>query len=492
MVVAPGDGVRMTAACAAGQPDEAALLWRQMALSVAPGRRSARMPIHAGLRPVLRLFEIAASGSLTGGPSVPSAGALYPYEHVAVVAGEDGPEMYGVDVARRSCRLLGSGARVEGALDEAGLGPCRPGAAVLLTVVRPWLSMRKYGTRGYLYAHLDAAHLATHLLCLAAGTHAGAQLRTRLAAGALGDLLALDATCRFLHSALVLQGPPSEAATFCDAAWTCADLRDGPPPAPVVSGLERECWGPIARHRETARAADPALDPALDPAAGPARVRARPLLPGAASWLGAGSPEQAEPWAVLAARRRSTKDFAAATLPGRTLDRTLAALATPLPTDLPDDTGLRVTLVVRDVAGWAPGSHPLDGPGRPTRPVAACPDTDEMVRMCMGQEHLRHGCVVVLFHAPRSEIVGRGARGVDTALLRAGALAHLLYLGAAASGAAVTTIGGFDSDRWRTLARLPDGHDVLYVAMLGVPGTAAVKLDRLSTPIHDERWSRAD
>nr|WP_237694017.1 nitroreductase family protein [Streptomyces sp. SID2888] len=78
--------------------------------------------------------------------------------------------------------------------------------------------------------------------------------------------------------------------------------------------------------------------------------------------------------------------------------------------------------------------------------------------------------------------------GVEQALLRAGALAHLLCLSATDTGIAITTIGGFDAGRWHALAGIPGENEVLYVALLGVTGASAVKLDRLQRAYaHDER-----
>ncbi|MEV7966484.1 nitroreductase family protein [Sphaerisporangium sp. NPDC088356] len=451
--------------------DGAAWLWKRMALSATPCAEAPRVPVPVELRSILRLLEIAANGSPTGGPSVPSAGALYPYEHYAVVAGTEGPAVYGVDVARRGCRLLRAGSQVERALDRADLALRRPGRALVLNVVRPWLSMRKYGNRGYLYAQLDAAHLATHLLCLTRDAGGGAELRTRIAASPVTELLALDPACRFLHSVLVVDGGPEAARSYCDTAWTCSDVRDDPVAATVVKGLETECWQTIAAHR------------AMSPVPRPHPVRLQTLIPGIVPPPDTGPLPYPEPWTGLAARRRSAKDFADLPLTARVLRYALAALATPLTTDLSPGTELGTTLVVRDVTGWRPGSYPLHGPaGLAAVPVAPPPSGDEVVRVCMGQEHLRHAAATVLFHAPREEIVNGGARGVDDALLRAGALAHLLYLGATAAGVAVTGVGGFDADRWRALTALPEAHDVLYVVMLGVPGNGPVKLDRLSTP----------
>jgi hypothetical protein len=106
----------------------------------------------------------------------------------------------------------------------------------------------------------------------------------------------------------------------------------------------------------------------------------------------------------------------------------------------------------------------------------------------MGQRHLRDASALVLFHAARRDLLAAGVSGIDETLLRAGMLAHLLYLGAAGAGAAVTAIGGFDGPRWARLTGLAPGTEVLYIALLGLPGTAAVKTDRLAAArAHDER-----
>ncbi|WP_181763922.1 nitroreductase family protein [Streptomyces albidus (ex Kaewkla and Franco 2022)] len=464
--------------------------WKRMTLSAAPAEVSSppRIPVPAELRSVLSLFETAVRGSVTGEPSAPSAGALYPYEHYAAVPHPQGAAVYAVDPVQRRCRLLRAGPQVVHALEQSGLDAPREQTSVVLSVVRPWLSMRKYGDRGYLYAQLDTAHLATHLLCLASENFAGAELRTRLISTSLSLLLDFGGNCRFVHSALVLQGgttadgagadggPDSGgAATDVAQTWRCVDDRMGAPLGRAACWPETECWQTLTEYRPRS-----AVSPAV-PAAPAA------LFPGVQESARRQAFPRRSSLTELAARRRSTKDFGAAALPGDALEHTLAALGTPLTTDLPEVTGLGATLVVRRVEGMAPGCYPIHGDGLADA-CAAAPDGDELVRLCMGQEHLRHTGAVVLFHAPRGELFRHGARGVDDALLRAGALAHLLYLGSTEAGSAITTIGGFDAGRWGRLAALPKGHEVVYVAMLGMPGESTVKLDRLNRAYaHNER-----
>ncbi|MET7554057.1 nitroreductase family protein [Streptomyces albidoflavus] len=449
-------------------------LWRRMALAATTEAtpQPRRVPVPTELRGALRLFEEAVEGSLNGGPSVPSAGALHPYEHVVVAGGAGGPSVFAVDVARRTCRLTYSGEQVTRALDDSGLPLPGPDAFLVLTVVRPWLSMRKYGDRGYLYAQLDAAHLGAHLLCLGSRSHRRAEWLTRAASEPLAALLGLADNCRFLHSVLLLD----DVVDSCpepSRSWTCTDARNTEPGVPPLAFLEGQSWRTVAPYRQAA----------------PARTtlaRRAPLLPAAPDAEGL---LRDGALSRLLARRRSTKDFAPADLPGGALRKALSALATPLTTDLPEADGFGATLVALQVAGVDPGAYPLRGGRIAAEPaVRAVADRDSIVRICMGQEHLRHTAAAVVLHTRRHRMFPRGMAGVDQALLRAGALAHLLCLGATGAGIAVTTIGGFDSRRWHALASLPEEDEVLYVAMLGTGGTAPVKLDRLQrTYAHDER-----
>ncbi|MFH8476220.1 hypothetical protein [Streptomyces sp. NPDC018000] len=463
---------------------DALRLWRRMALEATTdgAQQPQRISVPVELRAALRLFEAATKGPVKGSPSAPSAGALYPYEHFVVTGDPQGPAVFAVDVARRSCRLLHRGEQVAQVLEHSGFAsthsdPTALDAFLVLTVVRPWLSMRKYGDRGYLYAQMDAAHLGVHLLCLGSRSHRRAQWLTQAATGPLTALLGLSDNCRFLHSVLLLDDPVHGCTrTPPQGTWSCTDARGGAP-QPLPTDLpEAQYWRRLAAYRP-------------DPPEHSAAPRRGPLLTGAPATGQGGSAAAGTDLAGLTARRRSAKDFAAEVLPADAVRDALAAMVTPLTTDLSVGDGFGATLVVRRVAGLAPGAYRVRAGGIAPEPsgttVAA---DDEIVRICMGQEHLRHTAAAVVFHARRQEIFPLGMTGIDQALARAAALAHLLCLGATGAGAAVTTIGGFDTVRWHALAAVPEEEEVLYVAMLGTAGTSAVKLDRLQRAYaHDER-----
>lgn len=451
---------------------DALRFWQQMALAAAPdGAPTAqRIGLPAELRGALALFETAAEGSLNGGPSVPSAGALYPYEIYVVTDGPSGPAVFSVDITRRSCRLLHDGEQVAATLETGGLALPGPDAFLVLIAVRPWLSIRKYDDRGYLYAQLDAAHLGTHLLCLADRTHGRAEWLTRAATGPLGALLRLGDNHMFPHSVLLVADPLATDVRS-PGPWTCTDWRNVPPARRLADGSEARCWRGLAPRLQR-------------PATHTATPSPRPLLPGSDGTEPGGAADHAL-LADLAPWRRSAKDFSGSELSEDRVRQALAVLGTPLTTGLPPSDGFGATLVVRRIAGLTPGAYPIRGTGgmaaEPTGTTAAT--GDDIVRICMGQEQLRHTCAAVVFHARHRDIFRLGTRGIDEALLRAGALAHLVCLGATGAGIAVTTIGGFDAGGWHSLAGLADEDEVLYVAMLGTPGTSSVKIDRLQ-PAH--------
>lgn len=461
----------------AGEAERVALrFWQQMALAAAPdgAPRPRSMAVPAELRAPLALFQASAEGAATGGHSVPSAGALYPYELRVVTGGPDGPRVFAVDVARRTCCLTHEGAGVAEALRGSGLEPPGPDAFLVLLLVRPWLSIRKYDDRGYLYAQLDTAHLGTHLLCLGTRSHRRAEWLTRAASGPLSTLLGLGDDYLFLHSVLLLDGPVEGRLPAVDA-WNCSDRREVRRSPRLPDHFEGRCWQRLAAYRR-------------ERPAGSGGARRLSLLDGSGAPSSSRQPSGLTGLAGLTGRRRSAKDFGPGTLSADAVVRALAAMSAPLPTDLPSSEGFGATLVARRVDGLASGSYRVLGGGTLAAASSAVASDDDIARICMGQEHLRSAAAAVVFHARHEEIFRLGMEGVDDALLRAGTLAHLLYLGATGAGVAITTIGGFDAGRWHDLAGLPYEDEVLYIAILGVRGAAAVKADRLQPAHAHGRW----
>lgn len=134
---------------AARHPEPTTDMWARMVLSSATADAPAEAIRSPGLQMVLSLLDegvlLGGDGRPRGTRAVPSAGAVYPYEFAAIVMEGGHPSAFRIDGDRRHCTRLASGARVATCLTSSGLSLPPDGGAVVITLIRPWLSMRKYG-----------------------------------------------------------------------------------------------------------------------------------------------------------------------------------------------------------------------------------------------------------------------------------------------------------------------------------------------------------
>ncbi|MYW45123.1 nitroreductase family protein [Streptomyces sp. SID161] len=458
-------------------PDRVADLWARVALPAAAPEPPAGPVVAPGLRLALSLLE---EGVLTSranrscgsyaARAVPSAGAVYPYEF-AVLALEDGvPTAYRVDADRRTCARLAAGAAVGAALDASVLAVPEGGGALIVTLTRPWLSMRKYGDRGYLYTQLDAGHAAGNLMLAAAGRGTAGVLRLRFPRESFSELLEAGENCREIHSAiLVPAGPTDESWT----RWTVHDDTDPERRGPGWrSWLESTCWDSLTGWPQHSGPPDPGAD-----SAPLARIRTDRQSP--AGHHGLGDPSG---WPELIGTRSSSKAFTGDPVSADAVWQAVSALATPLATDLPESSPLSATLVLRSTT--EPAQDAVYRLRTGERQPGRLPTTDEVARACMQQRALAGAAAVLLLHVPRTSLAGAGsaagAESLRELAFRCGALGQLLYLGANRAAVGVTAIGGFDTPLWRTLAGLPEDDEILYALLLGCPDDSGIKFDRLA------------
>jgi hypothetical protein len=425
--------------------------WDRMMVTSTAGVRAVTGAVPSGLGAALALIDdgFGAPNPAGDGRAVPSAGAIYPGECYVVTV--DGA--WYADAARRACYRLPVVGIVASQLERAAIAAPPDDGALVVIVTRPWLSMRKYGHRGYLYTQLDTGHLAANLLGMATDRGMPADLRLRFRRAPLAELLTIGDQCREIHS--VLRIAPTRPAAVPD--WKIYDDDGGPEPA---SWLERACWQ--------------SLGPLLTDDAPPAPVRRRALLPPGADFpLGAPANITGR-WAQLAVERRSSKGFRAEAIPGPALGRALSAIGSPLAVDLAATGALQVTLVARSVTGLAPGIYRFGA-------AAALQVGDEdLVTACARQDHVRHAAACVLWHVCRDDLLGHSPSVMREMLFQAATLSQLLYLGATDAGIGVTGVGGFDTRWWRRLGCVPEQHELLYLVLLGADATG-VKWDRLPT-----------
>lgn len=469
--------------------------WDRMALAPYTPQPRGVTVIAPALAAALDLIDCGFTDTHSGPAgcyAVPSAGAVYPYEFAVIIAEQGRPAVFHADPLRRRIARLAAPDSAGALLNAAGLAlPSRSGALIAI-IARPWLSIRKYGDRGYLYTQLDSAHVAVNLLGVAAERFS-AGLRLRFGREALAELLTVAESCREVHSVLRIEpaahsGSAAGRPQVGPPAWQTSGSGPEKP-----SWLERMCWESLCTlvpdSADAVRQPDTYQHTTAD-------------LPGSAD----GTPTPAQQWSELSYRRRSSKGFRPGTVPVGDVTRILAMARAPLAVDTMDTTGfldaagLRTTLVARSISGLVPGAYHLSvahgtapfGSEPPTSAVRYTPvataasamtggTDEEIVRACMHQEHLGTCAAAVLFHAERDKIVGRAPTAMRDLMFRAGGLAQLYYLGARSRSVGVTAVGGFDSARWRALAGLDEDQELLYLLLLGVDGGPGVKWDRLQT-----------
>lgn len=418
------------------------------------------------------------------GPSgqrrVPSAGAIFPYTTMVLAneqheSGATGWSLFRVSPDGRVADLPAD--RALASRLARSFHPVADERLVhLLVLNRPWMSIRKYGPRGYLYSRLDAAHALVNLLGIALETR-DAWLQLGCGGEDTEDLLVDQARYHELCGVVSIRGDSSDTAggtavevSAADAAPDSADVPDG-------DTLEAACWsllGDLVRQRAPRGSAVTVASPHT---VAPAEAEHDLRLAGR--------------WSQASAMRRSTRRFGGPAVEVDRIAAALSALGTQLPMSLQAGGASLI-----DVTVFVPNALESEADlcrqlGRYGRVVAPPKATDRaaITAACMGQQHLREAQAFVLVSASRRRLLYEGRGQFEDTLFRAGASGQLMYLGSAQAGVGITTVGGFDSARWSELARLPEDHELLYLAALGhEAASSAPKLDRDAAALtHGER-----
>jgi nitroreductase len=415
------------------------------------------------------------------GPSgqrrVPSAGAIFPYTTMVLAHEQHEGGAAGWSLFRVSADGQVADLPADRALTSRLARWFHPDAderlAHLLVLNRPWMSIRKYGPRGYLYSRLDAAHALVNLLGIALETR-DAWLQLGCGGEDIEDLLADQARYHELCGVVTIRGGHETGAIAVEVAG--AGAAPGSASGPDGDTLEAACWsllGDLVRPGAPRRSAVATAAPHL---AAPVEADHDLRLAGR--------------WSQASAMRRSTRRFGGPALGVDRLAAALSALGTQLPTDLQPGgaSSIDVTVFVPNPLGAeAELRQQLGRYGRVVTPEST--DRSAIAAACLGQQHLREAQAFVLVSASRRRLLYQGRGQFEESLFRAGASGQLLYLGSARAGVGMTTVGGFDSARWSELARLPEDYELLYLAALGnEAASSAPKLDRDAAALtHGER-----
>jgi len=396
----------------------------------------------------------------SGARRVPSAGAIFPYDTLAlcrVSIDGDGDDwaLFRIEGDAGICTLVPASQAWLRHLVSALPGGRSFDGCYLIVMTRPWLSIRKYGPRGYLYSQLDAAHAAVNITGIALSSRT-AVLHIGLPAEAAAALRKDFFPFHEAHSVIQLTGSPERPdGPMVTVRKEAPSLRTEQP-----YDFEARAWASIVAPLHTAAEAGGRTEP---------RDATLLRLAGAPP-----EPELLAEWRALSAARRSAKRFGTEPMSGAQLAATIGALATPLPTAfgnrLAGDRGVSATVIVNDQLDLTPAEHAaITRCARLVRFAAAATstpsDVTSFVAACMGQAHIGHGQAFVLLHSePGLATTGDQIR---QALFRAGAGAQLLCLAATRDRLAASPIGGFDPAVWARIGQLPSGTELLYLLALG-------------------------
>ncbi len=443
-------------------------LWQ--AAAAAPGLRPVDALTRRDLSRILWPgYSLTARSRHPGGAfyyrSVASAGALYPTElYVALADCRDLPAgLYHYDIAAFRLIRLRSENPVPAAAVAVPAWRKRPPAAAFFISGIFFRSAWKYRRRAYRYVLLDAGHLLANLILAAGAIGAAAQPTADFDDAVLAALLGVDGRREAALAAVALPGENSAAPT--DRPERVAPLPDAYLDASQVS--QKETAYPEI---EAVHAAGEAVLPATA-RSGDMRT-AMGLQP--AVWQAFGPAQADGGEADLTAaflKRRSKRNYVRQALPRQRFYSLLELVWRAQQRDMagrPSSALGAVGFLIGGVQGLEAGFYVLDHARRRYGLLRAGRLVAKMAAVCLDQQWLAQAAVHFLLMADLAFLDRRfGARGYRYAMLSAGALGQVVYLGATALGLGACGIGALYDDEARALLGLGDRSALLYLVAAG-------------------------
>jgi nitroreductase len=396
---------------------------------------------------------------------VPSAGAIFPYTLVVLARGSGSGTWELYQSTWEPSRFTQLAPHTVAAQIANSLGADEADFHVLV-MTRAWLSIRKYGPRGYLYTQVDAAHAATNIYGLAREHFdTRVSVRMKVPSRRIEELLSEHLPHHQLQCVVTVK-PAREGETVDE------------------SGLEAGTQLPIVNIDDRISAVDPLHDYegrawSWTDRAFPSADREAPTVSDA-PFVGQTSLSVDIPWARLSAARTSAKNFGSSPLSPAAIAKAARFMFTPIKSDLTPAEGpqLGLKLVFCEAPmGIAFASLGLDISSTALSSGVA---SAGVVESCMGQQHVENAQAFFVIHSSRHDMIGDGtATQLRDSIFRAGTAAHLFHLGATAAGIGVSTIGGFDQDDWRHYSQIDPDRDILYLIAIGSVRDEHIPLERL-------------
>lgn len=395
--------------------------------------------------------------------SAPSAGALYPCEIYIAAYAVDGldPGLYYFSVADFALKQI-RGADIAGFLGQNS----EKGLALSLYVTGiPYRSAWKYRARAYRYVLLDSGHLLGNLALVLKSQKLISEITYDLDDAATGLLLGLD-NCREAGVARLDAG--------CPDGWQ-ADAYVGPGQIPALTGemiaasqvSDRETCYPEIEQMLAAGVPGQSLAEAAHPPP--------PVIAAPGNWQPAGQanwPADSDPLTRTMVSRRSSRNFIPLEIPGERFKNLLALLSVTINGSLslgpPVDRHLSLGFVAGAIEGVAPGFYLLDPQARQYALVSPGKVSPLMAAVCLNQDWLKNAGVHFLFMLNPGHLDETcGPRGYRYAMIQAGFLGQLAYLGATALGLGACGIGAIYDAEAQTLLGLSGGTAMGYLVAVG-------------------------
>lgn len=423
---------------------------------------------------------LSAQSHISGGVyyyrTAASAGALYPNElYLATFTKTDLPvgvyhfqskEMLLTPLRRENLRAM---------LQETSL-PAEPLATVFITGIF-FRSAWKYRDRAWRYILLDAGHILQNLLLALEAEGLRGAVAYDFDDLTLARWLGIDVT---RESVLVSITIYAQTASFPAAAsFTKSDAPSVallPELPPSLAAASRVSAGEIRYEglQEAVTASQIRYPNAVHLPPPDMRIGVRPIF-----WqpLAAAPPTPDElNYAQAILHRRSRRNFIPAPLDHSRFSRLIQLIcngARCAQTPAPAGTfPIALGYLANHIANTPNGFYLLDTIGQQIGMSAPNAPNDwipAMTDICFGQSWLKHANLhlVCLTHLPDLDHF-QGPRGYRYAMLSAGRMGQLLYLGARALNLGCCGIGAFYDDEARELLGLSRGSVMLYLIAAGV------------------------
>jgi len=397
--------------------------------------------------------------------SVPSAGALYPFELYVAVRGVAGLEdgLYHHDVRDQSLIRLRYGNRpFEIAESLQGEQTCAPVLAFFLTSIF-FRSSWKYRDRAYRYNLLDTGHLAENLALALRSEKLAFQIQYDFDDAAINHMLGVAPEREGCLAVVLVSG--KAVSTTSDSTTQHVVAKDLTAASKVSP---REVEYPAIReiHAACSKIFREQKEIDMFSTLGVTVKQSLPI-PRPEKW------PEAMTYQEAVMNRRSMRNFVRQELPADHLGSLLSALCCNIEAgaDLQHRGAetIAVGLLTGRVAGLTPSFYLLDRKREAlVRVVSGHSLTAEMSRACLGQGWLADCSLHFLFLCNLELLENTwGPRGYRYAMLTAGRLGQRLYLAATSLRLGCCGIGAFYDREAASLLAIGENTSLLYLVAVG-------------------------